>query len=324
MASVYPQKTNYKYNLACCYQAIGEYEIAISLLKQLMILNPKASNILKKLAGIYIATNQLANAREIYEKIIKQGSTSYQLYYELAILCVKTGDIDRAEQILKKVCRLNPEFAPAHKDLGVIYLNKRLFDYAKDEFSQSYKYDPNNYSIVLEYANYFHSISDFEKADELYRKALSIEPENPNGLAFSALNKTHLKQIDEAKAQIEKVLKKCSDSAFLLFIAGRIFHLAGDYETAKMYLVKAYELEKMPDVQNLLGLCYFELGNYEQAKTIFENMLEKVPMNVNVLLNLAKCHEKLGNNDEALEYAEKITDTFPDCEDAQEMIRKLS
>ena len=53
-------------------------------------------------------------------------------------------------------------------------------------------------------------------------------------------------------------------------------------------------------------------------------MLEKVPMNVNVLLNLAKCHEKLGNNDEALKYAEKITETFPDCEDAQEMIRKLS
>lgn len=35
-----------------------------------------------------------------------------------------------------------------------------------------------------------------------------------------------------------------------------------------MYLVKAYELEQLPDVQNLLGLCYFELGNYEQARAI--------------------------------------------------------
>ena len=57
---------------------------------------------------------------------------------------------------------------------------------------------------------------------------------------------------------------------------------------------------------------------------IFESMLEKVPMNVNVLLSLAKCNEKLGNNDEALKYAEKITDTFEDCEEAHEIIRRLS
>ena len=53
-------------------------------------------------------------------------------------------------------------------------------------------------------------------------------------------------------------------------------------------------------------------------------MLEKAPMNVNVLLNVAHCHEKLGENDDALRCAEKITETFPECEDAQELIRKLS
>jgi tetratricopeptide (TPR) repeat protein len=91
-----------------------------------------------------------------------------------------------------------------------------------------------------------------------------------------------------------------------------------------MYLVKAFELEQLPEVQNLLGLCYFELKNYEQAKAIFENMLEKTPMNVNLLLNAAKSCEKLGKIDEALAYAEKITDTFPECEEAHELIRALS
>ena len=53
-------------------------------------------------------------------------------------------------------------------------------------------------------------------------------------------------------------------------------------------------------------------------------MLEKSPMNVNVLLNVAKCHEKLNETDKVLEVAEKIVDTFPECEEAQELIRKLS
>ena len=237
---------------------------------------------------------------------------------------MKTGDIDRAEQILKKVCGLNPTFARAHKDLGVIYLNKRLFDYAKEEFEKAYELEPENVSIIVEYANYLHSISDFKQADEYYQKALDIEPEHASALAFSALNKTHLHQIDIAKEQITKVIDKASGSAFLLFIAGRIYHLAGDYENAKRYLIKAYEIEKIPDVQNLLGLCYYELGNYEQAKAIFLNMHEKTPMNVNILLNIAKCFDKLGDTDKALEYAEKTVDLFAECEEAQELIRKLS
>ena len=324
LAATYPQKPNFKYNLACCYEVLGQYEVAISILKQLVLMMPKAVHILKKLAGIYVLTCQYSNAKEVYERIIKQGTISYETYYELAVLCQKSGDPDRAEQILKKVCGLNPSFAAAHKDLGVIYLNKRLFDYAKDEFEKAYELAPDNYSVVVEYANYLHSTSQFEKADEMYQNAISIDDKNPTALAFSALNKTHLKQFELAKEQIDKVLPMCSESAFLLFIAGRIYHLLGDYENAKTYLVKAYELEQLPDAQNLLGLCYFELGNYEQAKSIFESMLEKVPMNVNVLLSLAKCNEKLGNNDEALKYAEKITDAFEDCEEAHEIIRRLS
>ena len=76
-------------------------------------------------------TGQISNAKEIYEKIIKFGSTDFMPYYELAMLCIKTGDTDRAENMLKKVTKIEPKFANAHKDLAVIYLNKRLFDYDK-------------------------------------------------------------------------------------------------------------------------------------------------------------------------------------------------
>lgn len=324
LAINYPQKTSFKYNLATCYQALGEFEIAISLLNQLAILNPKATHILKKLSSIYMVIGEYSKAKEIYDRMIRQGTTSFNIYYEYAILCVKAGDIDNAEQALKKVCKLQPEFAPAHKDLGVIYLNKRLFDYAKDEFELAYKYDPENESIVLECANYYHSVSNFEKADEFYQKALELCPHDSNALAFSALNKTHLKQIDEAKEQIKHALEHNASSSFLLFIAGRIYFLDKDFQMAKEYLIKSYELEQIPDVQNLLALCYFELEDYKQAKAIFKNLVEKSPMNLNVLLNLAKCCEKLGESEEALKYANTITETFPECEEAQELIRNLS
>ena len=324
LISHHPEKPNFQYNLACCYELIGEYNYAIGILAHLVILNPKSVTMSQKLASLYMKINQPLNAKEIYEKIILGGSVSFEIYYEFAHICAKTGDMDKAEKILKKVIDLNPDYAPAHKDLGIIYLSKRLFDYSEDEFNTALKLAPNDFSILFEYANFLHSTTNFEKADEYYQKALEINPEDVDALGFSALNKIHLKDLDTAMMQIEKAIEKAPSMSFLQYIAGKIKYLQGKFEDAKFYLIKSYETEKTHDVENLLALCYYELGNYEQANSIFEKMLEANPLNVNLLLSSARCYEKMSNNDKALELYEKITDAFPECEEAQEMIRKLS
>lgn len=324
LSSHYPTKPNFQYNLACCYDAVGDYTSAITILAQLVLVNPKSISMLRKLASIYVKINQFGNAKALYEKILIQGNVTPEIYYEFAHLCVKTNDMDKAEKILKKVVDLNPEFAMAHKDLGVLYLSKRLFDYAEDEFNKALKIAPDNFDILFEYANYLHSTTDFKKADEYYQKALQINPEDSDALGFSALNKIQLNELDKAYEQITHVLEHNTNNSFMYFIAGKIKYLQNMFEDAKMYFIKSYELEKTHDCEHMLGLCYYELGNYEQANGIFKHMLEKNPLNVNLLLNSAQCYEKLGEKDEALEVLNKIVDTFPECEEAQEMIRKIS
>ena len=70
-----------------------------------------------------------------------------------------------------------------------MYLNKRLFDYSEDEFNTALKLAPNDFNVLFEYANYLHSTTNFEKADEYYQKALEINPDEPDALGFAALNK---------------------------------------------------------------------------------------------------------------------------------------
>ena len=263
-------------------------------------------------------------AKELYEKILLQGNVSFEIYYEFAHICVKTGDMDKAEKILKKVVELNPDFAPAHKDLGVLYLDKKLFDYAEDEFNTALKAAPDDFDVLFEYANYLHATTDFAKADEYYQKALEKNPHDIDALGFSALNKIHLKDFDKAYEQIEHVLKHVTNNGFMYYIAGKIKYLQEQYEDAKMFLIKSYELEKTHDSENLLGLCYYELGDYAQANNIFLSMLKENPMNVNLLLSSARCYEKLKDKDSALAALDKVVEAFPECEEAQEMIREIS
>ena len=323
LAAHHPEKPNYQYNLACCYDAIGEYPKAIVILAQLVMLNPKSVSMLRKLANIYVKIGKYLNAKELYEKIIMQGNVSFEIYYEFANICAKTNDSDKAEKILKKVIELNPNYARAHKDLGVIYMSKRLFDYAEDEFKKALEIAPDDYDVVFEYANYLHSTTNFKKADEYYEKALKLNPHDPEALGFCALNKMLLGDLDTAWHQMEHSLEHYQDG-FMFFVAGKIKFLQKQYEDAKMYFIKSYELEKASDTEQMLGLCYFELENYELANGIFKHLLVENPMNINLLLNSAKCYEKLGDKDSALKTLDEIVNILPECEEAQEMIRAIS
>lgn len=320
----HPEKQNYQYNLACCYEMTGELDYAIGILSRLVSLNPKSVSMSQKLANLFLKTGQPLRAKDIYEKIIVQGNVSYEIYYEFAHICRITKDIDKAEKILKKVVELEPDFAAAHKDLGVIYLSKRLFDYAKDEFNTALDIAGDDANILYEYANYLHATTDFKLADEYYNKALEKNPESTEILAFSALNKMQINELQAALEQINKAIEKSVQSGFLLFIAGKIRFLMKDFDEAKRFLIKSYELEKNNDVKNLLALTYFELGDYSQANNIFKSLLEQSPMNVNILLNSAKCYKELDDKDAALNALEKAVEIFPECEEAQELIRELS
>lgn len=319
-----PQKINFQYNLACCYELKGEYNYAISILAHLVMLNPKSTSMSQKLANIYVKTKNYSAAKTIYEKILMTGNISVEIYYEFAHICSKVGDVDKAEKILRKVVELNPEHAFAHKYLGVLYLRKKLFDYANDEFEQAVKYAPEDFLVLFEYANYLHATTNFAKADEYYQKSLEFKSDDVDALGFSALNKIHLKEFDIAFGQIQKALKLAPNMSFLYFIAGKIKYMQEEYEDAKFLLIKSYEMQKTYDVENLLALCYFELKNYKQASEIFEGMREINPLNINLLLYSAKCFEKMGEIDKALDLCDNITSDFPECEEAQEMIRRIS
>ena len=324
LALMCPAKENYKYNIVTCYEALNQLETAIKLLEELIKINPKSLITAQKLASLYIRTNQLAKAKNIYDNILLKNNVTTDVMHQYAILSSNLHDTETAERILKKVIKMNPEIPQAHKDLGIIYLNKRLFDYAEDEFKTAMNLAPDNFDILFEYACFLYSVSKNKEAEEYFTKILSINPNEPIALMFNALNELVLNKLEEAKDSIMKSLKIEPHHEYIQFCAGRILYAKGEFEDAKMYLIKAVEQNPNIETQNTLGLTYFALKDYQQALNIFLNIYSKCPESVPILMQIAQCYEKLNNNDKALEYLNKLIDIFPENEEAHELIRKLS
>ena len=320
----HPEKENYKYNLITCYEALGDIQTAITMLEGMVYVNQKFLLPAQKLANLYIKTNQLAKAKNIYDNILLKNNVSAETMHQYAILSSSLCDTDTAERMLKKVIKMKPEIAKAHKDLGIIYLNKRLFEYAEDEFQTALRLAPNDFEIIFEYGNFLYSISKNTDAERYYREALDIEPDNVLALTFMALNKLVLNQLDASKEYIMKALKINPEHEYIQFCAGRILYARKEFEEAKNYLIRAIEQNPDIETQNTLALTYYELGEYESALNIFNNLIAKKPDNISVLMSIARCYEGLKDNDNALKYLDKVVTIFPEDEEAHEMIRKLS
>ena len=324
LLTAHPEKDNYKYNLVSCYEAMGEIQTAISMLEKMVYVNPKFILPAQKLASLYIKTNQLSKAKEVYDNVLLKNKPNAETLHQYAVLSSSLCDTETAERILKKVIKMNPNIAKAHKDLGIIFLNKRLFKYAEDEFKTALKLAPNDFEIIFEYGNFLYSISKNTEAERYYQEALDLQPDNVLVLTFMALNKLILNQLDAAKDYIMQAVKINPHHEYIQFCAGRILYARKEFEEAKHYLIHAVEQNPDIETQNTLALTYYELGEYESAISIFNNLLAKKPENISLLMSLAKCYEGLKDNDKALEYLDKVVTIFPEDEDAHEMIRRLS
>ena len=323
LAILHPEKDSFQYNLASCYELMRDFQSAINIMKLLLARNPKSLTMAQKLANLYIETRNFRQAKDLYDSIILKASPSSEVLYQYAILSTQLYDTSTAEKIFKKVIKMNPENAVAHKDLGVIYLNQRLFDYAEDEFRIAMELAPNDFDIIFEYANYLYSVSKYQEADKYYDKALAIK-DDVVAKSLQAINKIELNQLDNARELIESALTEQPEHEYIQFLAGRIYYSMEDYEKAKIYFIKS--LEQNPDIEtkNLLALCYYQLGEYDKALNIFKALLEKNSENISLLLNEAKCYEKMNETNKALEVLDKLTDIFPECEEAHEIIRRIS
>ena len=121
-----------------------------------------------------------------------------------------------------------------------------------------------------------------------------------------------------------KAIEVQPNHEYVQFREARILYARKEYEEAKRYLIRAVEQNPDIETQNTLALTYYALEEYQSALNIFLNIDSKRANNISVMMEIARCYEKLNNNDKALEYLDKVVGIFPDNEDAHEMIRRLS
>lgn len=91
---------------------------------------------------------------------------------------------------------------------------------------------------------------------------------------------------------------------------------------AALELGEGYDRERT-DIYNLMGLCYFKLGEHEKAIERFERVLQLDPVSAIDYANIASNYRDLGNRESALFYYQTALAIDPTIDVARDNLEKL-
>ena len=134
-----------------------------------------------KLAQTYQKQNDIPKAKEIYSKILKVSSKTFEAYYQMALL-----EKDREITYLKKAIAINPNFKDAWIDMARVALNGNDYDKASSFLSVAKYIDENDSRYYYYNGLLLKNKGLTSEAKKSFEQSLNIDPEN--NLAKEELN----------------------------------------------------------------------------------------------------------------------------------------
>lgn len=330
-----PKDSQALINLGAVLQKRNNLELAKAQYLKARQINPNDPVSLINLASVYTELKDYDNAIKVYDEMLlrNQGDLSARFYK--AKLLEQKGQIQDAVKLYNEILTLKKDDENARNALN------DLLSGLTGEKLESYLYQeamnrPNDYDAQFKYAFEAHKNKKYLAAIEFYKKAIAINPKNPE--PFINIAQIYMEQNENSKAQNAVLhglsflpdnleLKKMNDTlskagANELYQKGAELYNAKDYQGALSYYTKIpYQT---PEILTVIGNCYMELGQNNLAKEYYSKVLQTNPNDQNALLMLANIAIDSKNNAEAKMYLNKVISIDPNNIDAKNILNALN
>jgi tetratricopeptide (TPR) repeat protein len=203
--------------------------------------------------------------------VFSQNSDSAKLYYQKAIVEKEAKRYLVASNYLDKAIDFDTKYKEAYLENGYVNLAMRKTDVAKGHFTKLYELDPGNKAAIKELTDLYYSYHQYEKAIEFANKCVGFE----NAERIIAMSSYKQEDYATAVKGLLNVIAKNPADAEANYTLGRCFLDMEQYTKAVPYYNKAVQLDATKNVwMNELGLLYYNLNDFKNAKTFFLKALE--------------------------------------------------
>ena len=268
--------------MALCQAALGELKNALELIDNAIRFDPSACLYVWIKGDLLYQNGSFTQALKAYEEVKEQIPDNANLWTDMSACHRKNGQEEKERECLEEAARLDPKHPSACGRLAAIYREKygnweRREDYDKALVyaERQLKQTPTAY-YYIERGQIYLEDCEWEKAQEDFREAARLEPDNAYAWYNWACVLHYDGQYEEAVKMYEKAIGLRTEKESTVFFRG-------------------------------LGECYERMNQLDRAAAAYEKNIAEFPESASVRWDYVKLLEKIGTP-EVLERAIRETE----------------
>lgn len=301
--------------------------ITIILFSVILILN--SGFLLAEFYFSRIKDIKITNSLSAYE-LQKIKSNSYkasifdhfdgEYYYAMANIDWLLSDKESAKRNYLKAIQLNPVKSEYLQRLGLVMSDFKEYNIAEKLFLAGIDFDKQNISIYKRYSSWLFATGNNDKAKDIIRKAIMIDPEKTRDFVAMMI----LQKMDDYE-----ILSVLPEMPVPYFIFSDYLLKTGNEKMAEVVYTTAFDLIKK-DINFsvsyifLIKNYYLKKGRIEEALNFLKRAEIFLPDNTKIKINLGDIYEKLGNKDKAVDEYKKALNIDPNYIEAKLRLDRLS
>lgn len=245
--------------------------------------------------------NNFKEAEKIYKEIINKDSKHLEANFCLGLIFLKIRDVPslhQAKDLFEKTLKINPNYAPAHNNLGQIFQELGENKKAIKCFEKTIKIQPGLAAPYNNLGNLLLELGENTKAVNCFEQALKIQPNlfaahNNLGTAFGAM-----KEYDKAINCFKNAIKFNYKHSMSHYNLGKAYKDSKKYSDA----IKCFQTANTTRSRaEMLESIYFFSGVKNYLETL-KILSKEDPLNLRVATMAAYVSEK-----------EKVENSYPFC-----------
>ncbi len=287
---------------------------ALDYLNSFLAANPKAQEIRLAYARQLINDKKFTEARAEFQKLLDDNPSNGDIAVTVALLSVQMNDLDVAEVQLKRVLEMDykdPDAVRFH--LGQVNEERKRYDEAakwylsveegeqfvlaharyafmlarQDKLAEARAHlqnlvpqnDAQRVQIMQSEAQLMREAKDYKESFEILRKALDVQPDQPELLYDVALAAEKIDRIDIAETNLRRLIVLKPDHAQAYNALGYTLADRTDrLSEARDYIEKALKLSpEDPFILDSMGWVEYRLGHFAQGLTYLERAFQQRP-----------------------------------------------
>ena len=211
------------------YVALGDVDKVTELYNKVLEIDPNDITALMILGNLAVVEKKIEKAREFYQGVLaiepwntealslieqldrleneNDGKQSQESPYHHIQKLIESGDIEQAIKKLENLLAIQPSYALAHNDLGVLCYQCGLIEKTLMHYEEAVRLEPDNLNFQKNLAD-FYCIEQgrIQEALEIYLKVLTAKPADIETLMAAAHICNALNKNENAKIFFERVL----------------------------------------------------------------------------------------------------------------------